>query len=53
MKELSGKETLMAELGDVTVRWREARTSAFLGLRELHSTEPWTQRRGKTLPGLC
>lgn len=41
MKELSGKETLMAELGDVTVRWREVRTSALLeGLTDLHSTKP-------------
>lgn len=53
VKELSGEETLMAELGHVTVRWREARTSALLeGLIDLHSTKPWTQHRDKTLPGL-
>lgn len=38
----------MAELGHVTVGWREVRTSALLeGLTDLHSTKPWIQ------PKLC
>lgn len=46
----------MAELGHVTMRWREVRTSALLeALTDLHSTKPWTQPRDKTwaLEGPC
>lgn len=50
MKELSGEETLVAELGQVTVTWREARATALLGVTSHRAIclKPWVLwgRRG-------
>lgn len=43
MKEYSGEQTLVAELGHVTVTWREARTSTLLGVTSHRDIclKPW------------